>query len=130
MLENLETHCAWKCCSPSESDEDAPIRKWNDAAINCSCNCLDIHMKWSMINLLTLNVDFCWGGVCAVKVGGKARVSACIFFKRLGYDQRVSLTVGDDLNIRTVFQLFTLTKPPGKHNQNVIQTGTHIKHRQ
>lgn len=86
-----------------------------------------IHIKCSIINLLTFNVDFCWGGVCAIKVGGKARVSACVFFKSLCYDQRVSLTIGDDLNIRTVFQLFTLTKPPGKHNQNVtFWTGTLI----
>lgn len=40
IMENIQTHSAWKCFSSSESDEDAPNRKWKytNLILDCSCN--------------------------------------------------------------------------------------------
>lgn len=70
--------------------------------LNCSC---------AKQTSITFHIDLSGRGVGAIHVGCKARVASSVFFESLGDDQRVELAIVDDLDIRAVVQLFTLTEP-------------------
>lgn len=75
---------------------------------------LTVICSGSYTDVLTFNVDFCWRRVGTAEVGGEAGISSRVFFESFSDDQRVLISETENLNIRTVFQLFTLTKPPKK----------------
>lgn len=113
MKIEIKTHWAMcsKRCSPSESEEEAPAQRNTHLSsvtvLNCHCV--------KQMNI-TFHIDLSGRGVGAIHVRCKARVASSVFFKSLRDDQRVELTIVDDLNIRAVFQLFALTEPPAiKH---------------
>ena len=103
------------CCSPSESEEEAPVGLNKHAhapsltVFNFTCK---RSSKEDRNTRFTFDIDLSWRGVSAIEIRSEAGVASGVFLEGLGDDQRVQLAVGDDLNVRAVLQLLALTKPP------------------